>query len=42
MIGEISIPPKSGKNFLIGFNSGSVTLYKKVPIKLTILLALLY
>ena len=42
MIGEISIPPKSGRNFLIGFNSGSVTLYKKVPIKLTILVRIYY
>ena len=38
MIGEISVPPKSGRNLLIGFNSGSVILYKKFPIKLTILL----
>ena len=32
------MPPKSGSMLLIGFSRGSVTLYKKFPIKLTRLL----
>ncbi len=38
MTGEMSTPAKSGKNFLIGLNNGSVILYKKLPTILTKLL----
>ena len=41
MTGEISTPAKSGNNFLIGLNNGSVTLYKKLPTILTKLLCVL-
>ena len=35
MTGEISTPAKSGNNFFIGLNNGSVILYKKLPIIFT-------
>ena len=41
MTGEISTPAKSGNNFFIGLNSGSVILYKKLPIIFTKLLCVL-
>ena len=41
MTGEMSTPAKSGKNFLIGLNNGSVILYKKLPTMLTKLLCVL-
>ena len=41
MTGEISTPAKSGNNFLIGLNNGSVILYKKLPAILTKLLCVL-
>ena len=41
MTGEMSTPAKSGKNFLIGLNSGSVILYKKLPTIFTKLLCVL-
>ena len=33
MTGETSTPPKSGSTLLIGLSRGSVTLYKKFPIR---------
>ena len=36
--GDISTPLNSGNSFLIGLKSGSVTLYRKLPIILTKLL----
>ena len=41
MTGEISTPAKSGNNFFIGLNNGSVILYKKLPIIFTKLLCVL-
>ena len=41
MTGDISTPAKSGNNFLIGLNKGSVILYKKLPIIFTKLLCVL-
>ena len=41
MTGEISTPAKSGSNFFIGLNNGSVILYKKLPIMFTKLLCVL-
>ena len=38
MTGEMSTPAKSGNNFFIGLNSGSVILYKKLPTIFTKLL----
>ena len=31
----MSMPPNSGKRFLMGFKKGSVILYKNLPIKFT-------
>ena len=41
MTGETSTPPKSGSTLLIGLSKGSVTLYKKFPIKFIRLLVVL-
>ena len=41
MTGEMSTPAKSGNSFLIGLNSGSVILYKKLPTIFTKLLCVL-
>ena len=41
MTGEMSTPAKSGNNFLIGLNNGSVILYKKLPTIFTKVLCVL-